>query len=131
MMIYYFSRTGRSREIANSIAQAKGIDAKEITDDENWKGAFNFLRGGYMSTTKKETNAHFEMPNKTQDIILVFPIWASGFPPAVRAFINGVGRDRITAVPTSLGSKLSDRDGFVAIYDLIGKEISTPQELLK
>lgn len=123
MEVYYFTRTGRSEKIAQDIAATHGINAKKIVDDENWQGAFNFLKGGYMACTKKKTAIEYDKP-ADKKILLVFPIWAGTFPPAVSAFIDAVGRDSVITVPTSLGSKLKDRDGFIAVCDLIGKNIS-------
>ncbi len=131
MQVYYFTRTGRSKEIAEEIAKNHGVPANQITDEQNWKGPLNFLRGGYFSSTKKETLAKYKKPKSDETIVLVFPIWAGSFPPSVRTFLNKVGRKDVIAVPTSLGSALSDRDGFSKIYDLKGKVIETPKELLK
>ncbi len=128
MQIYYFSRTGRSRAIAETLAEHKGLQAREIVDDENWKGVRGFFKGGKMSKLKEETNARFTQPAEKERIVLVFPLWASGFPPSVREFVNSVGKENIIAICTSLGSRLKgeDREGFVQMIDLVGKQIEAP-----
>ncbi len=123
MQIYYFSRTGRSRKIAEKLALSYTTNTNEITDDENWNGALNFLKGGKMSSKKESSNASYNEPNFDDDIIVVFPIWASGFPPAVRSFINTVNKEKLILIPTSLATKLKERDGYKQIIDLIGKNI--------
>ncbi len=129
MQIYYFTRTGRSEKIAQELAAKHDTKAQKITDDKDWSGAKNFLRGGYMSSKKQLTDIEYAPVNKGDVIILVFPIWAGSFPPAIRSFIEKEGRDGIVAIPTSLASKLKDRDGFKKVIDLIGKQIDTPSDV--
>ncbi len=130
MNVYFFTRTGRSEIIANEIASANGVTAYKIDDKQDWSGAANYVKAGYMSAKKKTIDIDYEPLKNNEDIVLVFPIWAGSFPPAVLSFIENVGRDRLIVVATSLVSKLKDTNGFLKVYDLIGKEISSPKELL-
>ncbi len=130
MQIYFYTRTGRSKKVAEELAERHATQALQISDETDWSGVKNFMRGGYMSVKKQKLPATYPPVNNSEPIILVFPIWAGSFPPAVRTFLNEVGaRGNITLVPTSLSSKLSDREGFAGIIELIGKEISTPENL--
>ncbi len=131
MKIYYFTRTGRSKKIADKIAESQGLNAIKIEDNINWKGAANYIKGGYMSSTKKIIDIECELPRDNEEIILVFPLWAATFPPAILSFIENIKRENTVAVVTSLMNTLKDRDGFKAIYDLVGKDIEAPKELLK
>ncbi len=128
MQIYYFTRTERSRTIAEALAAEQDVPIFQITDDQNWQGVRGFFKGGKMSNTKTPVQAHFDAPAENGRIILVFPLWAGSFPPAVRSFLQTVGKERIIAIPTSLGSRLKgvDRAGFVQVHDLVGKQISAP-----
>lgn len=47
----------------------------------------------------------------------------------VKTFVEAVGKENITAVITSLGSTMKQRDGFKKIIDLVGKAISAPEIL--
>ena len=98
MQIYYFSRTGRSKKIAEELAGRFGVTARMIDDNREWGGKINYVKAGAM-------------------------------PPGVKTFTEEVGRENITAVVTSLGSTLKNRDGFKNVIDLVGKEISAPEEL--
>lgn len=129
MLIYYFTRTGRSKQIAETLAQKLGTAALPITDGKNWSGILGYLRAGFAALRGKSLPAVYKAPTEKEPVLLVFPIWAGGFPPAVRTFVQEVGRMRITALVTSLGSTLKDREGFVKIIDLVGKDISAPEEL--
>lgn len=75
--------------------------------------------GGYHATFRIGLPIDYRKPNEDEDIILVFPVWASALPPAVRTFCKEVGKDRITAVVTSSGSLLKERKGFKKVIDLV------------
>ncbi len=124
MTIYYYTRTGRSKHIAEQLGNLHGLSVYGIEDKENWSGALNFLKAGAKSSRKETIQGEYrpQMGKK----ILVFPVWAGGFPPTVRDFINREGAENILLVPTSLGSKLKERSGFLAVVDLVGKEIIAP-----
>ena len=47
-------------------------------------------------------------------------------PPGVKTFVDTVGKEKITAVVTSLGSTMKQRDGFKKIIDLVGEDITAP-----
>lgn len=129
MIIYYFTRTGRSQRIAETLAKKQGAAARPITDSKNWSGGFGYLRAGFAAVCGKRLPAVYQSPADGERVAVVFPVWAGNFPPAVKTFVQEVGRNRITAIPTSLGSALKDREGFAKVIDLIGKDIAAPGEL--
>lgn len=129
MQIYYFSRTGRSKKIAEELAGRFGVTARIIDDNKNWDGKFHYLKAGMMAMIGKTIPVRYEKPEMPDDIAVVFPLWAGAMPPGVKAFAEEVGRENITAVVTSLGSTLKKRDGFKKVIDLVGEEISAPEEL--
>ncbi len=126
MQIYYFSRTGRSREIAGQLAERYHTAAMEIRDHRNWNGKANYLKAAMMAMAGKSVPAEYTAPDLKDDIIVVFPLWAGSVPPGVRTFAEEVGRGNITAVVTSLGSRLKDRSGFKRVIDVVGKDIEAP-----
>lgn len=129
MQIYYFSRTGRSKQIAKELAQRFGTTERNIDDGKDWSGPIHYIQAGYLASSCKSLPASYLPPAPDETTILVFPVWAGKFPPAVRTFVNEVGRKNILAIPTSLGSTLRDREGFLQVIDLVGKEISAPEDL--
>ncbi|MFI3114593.1 MAG: flavodoxin [Clostridia bacterium] len=126
MVVYFYSRSGRSEAIARDIGKSMKIEVRKIRDNENWKGPINFLKAGAAASKKQTTRIDCEPPEEDTTVILVFPVWAGTFPPAVRSFIKTYNRLEIIAVPTSLGTALRERDYFVKIIDLIGKDIVAP-----
>lgn len=130
MHVYYFTRTGRSKKIAEELAAKQGVSPRAIGDGKNWRGPIGWLRAGLYGIKGTGLSAYYEKPSAGETVAVVFPIWADGFPPAVRTFVQEVGRENIIALPTSLSSMLKDREGFQKIIDLAGKEISTPRASL-
>jgi len=120
--VYYFTRTGDSEKIAASVAAQTGGTCFPIRDGRRWSGPFGFLRGGYYASRKKKLPASYEAPREGDAIYLCFPIWAGGFPPAVRTFVDEVGRGRIVAVPTSMSGRLSEPDGFAGLIEVVGPD---------
>ena len=129
MQVYYFTRTGRSKQVAEELAERYETKAQEIADDVNWQGAMGYLKAGYESFKKETRPARQNKPAADEELILVFPVWAGTFPPAVRSFLEREGRTKVICMPTSIGSKLKDRDGFVKVIDLVGKTITTPESI--
>ncbi|MDD3416266.1 MAG: flavodoxin [Lachnospiraceae bacterium] len=129
MQIYYFSRTGRSKKIAEELAARHGIRARIIDDHKNWNGKINYVKAGAMAMSGKTIPVDYEKPDLSDEIVVVFPLWAGAMPPAAKTFVTEVGAERITAIVTSLGSTLAKRDGFKKIIDLAGKEVALPDNL--
>jgi len=118
--VYFYTRTGTSEKVAKEI----DLNALKITDDKNWSGAWGFVKASFSALMKKSVPVKYQKPKNSEEIILVMPLWAEGMPPAVRTFINEVGREKIKLVVTSKGSKLRDRAGFIKVVDLVGENLS-------
>ncbi len=119
--VYYFTRTGTSESLAKEIANRKKAEINKIEDGKNWKGVFGFIKAGFYASTKKTLPVTYKIPKSDEQIILVMPMWAGAFPPAVRKFIEEIGRGRITLIVSSGGSILKDREGFNKVIDVAGK----------
>ncbi len=120
--VYYFTRTGDSKKIAESIAAQTEGKLCKVTDGRSWAGPIGFLRGGYYASGKKSLSAQYEKPQAGDTIYLCFPVWAGSFPPAVRTVISEIGREKIIAVPSSKGSHLGDQAGFAGVIELVGPD---------
>lgn len=127
MQIYYFSRTGRSKAIAEQIASRYHTTARTIDDHRNWNGKVNYMKAGAAALSGKTIPVDYIKPDMADKIIVVFPLWAGTMPPGVKTFVQTVGKENITAIITSLGSKMKQRDGFKKIIDLVGTEITAPE----
>ncbi len=116
-IVYYFTRTGTCERIAAEVAAQEQAEVRRIGDGRNWKGLFGFIRGGYYASARKGLPAQYDAPGAQDRVVLVAPVWAGGYPPAVRTFIGEVGRDRIELVSVSGGGFIKDRDGFARVTD--------------
>ena len=129
MQVYYFTRTGRSKIVAEELAARYGTMSQEIVDGMDWQGAGGYLKAGYKAFKGEELPIRYNKPEGQEKFILVFSVWAGTFPQAVRSFLLREGRSRVVCMPTSLSSKLKDRDGFNKVIDLIGKKIMPPANI--
>lgn len=129
MQIYYFSRTGRSEKIAEELAARHDTAANRIDDGRDWSGSRNYRKAALMALIHKSVAVRYKKPTEGEEITVVFPLWAGTLPPAVRRFVKEVGTDKMTIIVTSLGSKLRNRKGFKKVVDLVGKEISLPEDM--
>lgn len=129
MQIYYFSRTGRSKTIAEQLAERYKTSAMVIDDHRDWSGKVSYMKAGAAAMSGKMIPAEYEKPDMNDEIVVVFPLWAGTMPPAVKTFAHEIGKEHITAIVTSLGSKLKDRDGFKNVIDLVGDDISLPEDI--
>ena len=132
MEIYYFTRTNESEEIAKLIAQTNSGQVHKIDDGQNWNGIINFIKAGAMASKGQLVNIEYTKPCSNEDIILVFPVWAGTFPPAIRTFLKDFDTKKITAVVLSAVSSLSDKEKniFKVVYEAKGKIKKPPSELL-
>ncbi len=132
MQIYYFTRTGNCERIAQEIAKSKNLVAFKIDDGKDWSGKVNFVKAGAMSAKRESLEVTHEKIEQTGDVVVVFPIWAGTFPPAIRGFLKNVDNKRVTAVAVSAVSSLGndEQNMFGKFFETKGKVTSAPQELL-
>lgn len=73
MQIYYFSRTGRSKAVAEQIASRYHTTARMIDDHRNWNGKVNYLKAGAMACSGK--TSYFPLLNSRKKYKF-FPIFS-------------------------------------------------------
>ncbi len=124
IQIFYFTKTGRSRAIAEELAQRYETQAHAITDGENWGGVLGFLKAGAKASKGDQVAIDHSQVDEDKIITVVFPVWAGKYPPALNSFLEGIDRSRVILIPTSLKTKFKDRNGYRNVIDLVGKDIS-------
>ena len=129
MQIYYFTRSGRSKSIADQLAAQYQTTARRIDDHKNWQGKLNYMKAAFAAIRGKPLQIDYQKPDADDSIAVVFPLWAGALPPAIKTFANEISKEKLICVVTSLGSKLTDRQGFAKVIDLVGNPISAPKEL--
>ncbi len=98
-LVVYYSLTGKTRLVAQAIAQSLSAALVEITEKKPRKlGPFIYLIGGFRAITNRasKTNPIDVDFRQYERIFIGSPIWASRPVPAVNSFIyqtNFEGRD--------------------------------------
>ncbi len=89
-LVVYYSRTGKTKLVAEKIAQELGADIDEVIDEKNRRGWIGFLRGGYDATVSSKTKiAEAKKNPRDYDLIIIgTPVWNSRPSPAVRTYLG-------------------------------------------
>lgn len=133
-LIIYYSRTGNNKKLAEELKDKLNCDIEEIIDKQNWKGFLGFIKGGYNSIKKNESDIEEGKLNPWDyDLILIVtPFWVGLIPPPTRtclvknkdkfrkvalAGVSGNGRDNEKAI-----KEFKDLTGKNDMYGLLIKE---------
>ena len=91
VVIAYYSRTGKTRAVAERLAKLLSAEVEEIRETQSRKGVGGFLSGGWQAFRKRSSqlaSKHFTTGRTA--VVLGMPVWAGGPPPAVRAYVQSV-----------------------------------------
>ncbi|MCX6093462.1 MAG: flavodoxin [Candidatus Bipolaricaulota bacterium] len=107
-LVMYYTRTGKTRTVAEAIAAACNGELQEIVEvGAHRKGFVGWLRAGRDAMRKQQSR--IETPAKRPadyDVVFVgSPVWASNVVPAVRSYLteNQAGVRRIAPFCTMGG----------------------------
>ena len=91
-LIVFYSRTGVTRKVAETLAAGLDADIEEIADHNSWSGKIGFIKAGRAAMSKKLTSIDQPRysPADYDTIILGAPVWAGKMPPALRTYIRQV-----------------------------------------
>jgi len=89
-LVFYYSRTGNSKFVAETIAAELGADIEEVIDLKNRQGRLAFLPAGRDAMQGKETHiAQIKRSPTDYDLIIIAqPVWAGSPTPAIRTYLN-------------------------------------------
>ena len=123
-LIIYFSRTGRTRKVAEAIQEATGFDLEEIKEKAGRVGTLGFLKSGMESSRRMLPQimplAHD--PSQYDIVIIGTPIWASNMSSPIRAFITE-NKNKINQIALfCTGDGVDPEKVFTPISELLGKE---------
>ena len=118
--VYYFTRTGNSKRIADRLASRLSCEQYRISDDVDWKGLGAYLRFQAYAKGKKKLAITCEgNPSGAAETIVVSPIWGSRLTPAVQQFLARVSRDKVHIVTTSMMDALRGGDGYLSVTEIV------------
>lgn len=135
ILVVYYSRTGRTRKIAEEIAQKTSADTEEIIDTQQRSGVIGFIHAGRQAKKEALTNIKTTTKNPCEyDIIIIgTPIWYYTMTTPIRTYLNQQKENlhQVAFICTYGGIGLER--AFVDMEALCGKRplatlgISTPQ----
>jgi len=105
--IYYFTRTGHCKRIAEKIGMQMGLVAHPINDDIDWKGWKAYLKFQAYAKGKKELHLEYEGDVQAFDrLIIVSPVWGSRMPPTVKQFVEQMPLKKVDMIVSSKMDKM-------------------------
>ncbi len=89
-LVVFYSRTGTTRKLGESIAQKLGCDSEEIVDLKPRKGMVGWIRSGKDAFRKLRTEIKDPKADLSGYDLLVVgtPVWAGYIAPAVRTYLD-------------------------------------------
>ena len=123
-LIVYFSRTGRTRKVAEAIQKVTGFDLEEIKEKAGRVGTLGYLKSGMESTRRMlpQIIPLTHDPSQFDIVIIGTPIWASNMSSPIRAFITEY-KNKINQIALfCTGDGVEPEKVFTPLSELLGKE---------
>jgi len=89
-LVIFYSRTGRTRKVAEQLSVLLGADKEELLENESRKGVKGFLMGGrdaWKGNLSSLKPLQFD-PANYDLTVLAGPVWAFTMCPAIRTYIQ-------------------------------------------
>lgn len=92
-LVVFYSRSGATRQLAETLAAALDADLDEIREGRSRKGWQGFLRSTWDGFSERETPivATRRSPRKYQRVIVGTPVWATHVASPVRSYLSEHG----------------------------------------
>jgi flavodoxin len=89
-LVVYYSRTGKTRFVAETIAAQLGSDIEEIVDLKRREGKMGWMSATRDASSGKETQiAPPKKISQNYDLLVIgTPVWAFNTTPAIRTYLN-------------------------------------------
>lgn len=115
-IIIYYSRTGRTKLIAQTLAKEKNMNIVEIKDKTNRSGAIGFIKGTLDSMINNSTTIEpvtIDL-DKYDTVYIGTPVWASKITPAIKQILDNINLENKNGAKealNSLNSTIKDKGG--------------------
>jgi flavodoxin len=89
-LVVYYSRTGKTKFVAEKIASKLNADIEEVVDLKNRDGWFGWLKAGFDATVGRETEIG-EMrksPRNFKLIVVGTPVWNGRPSSAIKTYLK-------------------------------------------
>ena len=120
--IYYFTRTGNCKRIAEALSKKLSCESEQILDDQNWKGWLGWLKAGFYSSLDRKVK--IQVPQDLQEIsekIVVAPVWANKIAPAVRELLKLIPAGSVHLVISSIDTRFNELPDYLSVTHITQK----------
>ncbi len=136
ILVVYYTRTGNTRFVAETLAANMGADIEEVIDLKKRSGTFAYLTGGGDARRGKETDIAptKRMPADYELVVVGSPVWAGRPAPAITTYLkrNDLSGKKVAVFFTKGGKGLQTAEQIRALAPnsvFIGElTISNPQD---
>jgi len=91
VLIVYYSRTGKTRHVAERLAQLLEADLDRLTEKKSRSGSLGFLGATFDTLLKRRVELeHAPDPRAYKLLVLGMPVWALRPPAPVRQYLRRV-----------------------------------------
>jgi flavodoxin len=89
-LVVYYSRTGKTKFVAETIAAELGSEIEEIVDLKSREGKMGWMSATRDASSEKETQIAptKKIPSDYDLLIIGTPVWAFNLTPAIRTYIK-------------------------------------------
>ena len=123
-LIVYFTRTGNTKKIVDTLQTELTADVEKIDDEDNRYGPLGWLKSGRQGASKAdvEINPLKVDPSSYELVVMASPVWAGNVSAPMRAFIKKY-RDSLPKTAVFLTHDSPDvTQAFADIDELLNKE---------
>lgn len=129
ILVVYYSRTGKTREVAEDIVKNLGCDSEQIVDTKKRGGPLGFLTAGRDSGRGSLTT--IEVPKKdpsAYDLVIVgTPVWNNTVSTPVRTYLS-MNKGKIAKAAFFLTQDRKESETFDVMQEVLAqKPIATLQ----
>lgn len=93
-IVAYYTRNGNSAVVSKVISDELNCDILELTESKKRSNnIFGFIKAGFDAATGKKSKLTIDTKSKFanyDEIILVSPVWASTFAPAINTVLHDI-----------------------------------------
>ncbi|WP_303234844.1 flavodoxin family protein [Methanosphaera cuniculi] len=123
-LVVYYTRTNKTKMVAEKIAQMKNADMLEIIDKKDRSGALGYIGGAISAVRNSSTPIEYDVKDLSKyDIVyLGSPVWASKPAPAIREYIeqNDFSNVNVVTFVTMMAS--GEKPALEIMNDMIQKQ---------
>ncbi|MFL0250038.1 flavodoxin family protein [Clostridium neuense] len=90
ILVVFFSKTGNTKQVAESISKSFNCDIEEIREKTNRKGIFKTIieiKDAILGNETTICNTQKD-PSEYDVVIIGTPVWASHITPAIRSYVS-------------------------------------------